>query len=207
MLLSNLGLKRSYRSSNDNMVKDFYNPVLSVAIKYKRAVGYFTISSLINASQGLSNLIENGGRVEIIASPKLSEDDINTINLGYKMKSDVVLDAMIREFNNIESENVKEKLNYIATLIADERLDIKIALMEDYGAYHEKFGIVEDAMNNKIMFTGSMNETSNGQYTNFESFVVFKSWDEEGNEYVKEYEESFNDLWENSFKNPVKFLK
>lgn len=197
MLLSNLGLKRSYRSSNDNMVKDFYNPVLSVAIRYKRAVGYFTISSLINASQGLSNLIENGGRVEIIASPKLSEDDINTINLGYKMKSDVVLDAMIREFNNIESENVKEKLNYIATLIADERLDIKIALMEDYGAYHEKFGIVEDAMNNKIMFTGSMNETSNGQYTNFESFVVFKSWDEEGNEYVKEYEESFNDLWEN----------
>ena len=27
MLLSNLGLKRSYRSSNDNMVKDFYNLV------------------------------------------------------------------------------------------------------------------------------------------------------------------------------------
>ena len=115
MLLSNLGLKRSYRSSNDNMVKDFYNPVLSVAIKYKRAVGYFTISSLINASQGLSNLIENGGRVEIIASPKLSEDDINTINLGYKMKSDVVLDAMIREFNNIESENVKEKFDIITS--------------------------------------------------------------------------------------------
>lgn len=197
MLLNELNIDRSYRSNKNNMVKDFYNPTLSVATHYKRAVGYFTVSSLINASQGLSNLISNGGNVEIIASPKLSEEDINTINLGYKMKSDVVLDAMIREFNNIESDNIKERLNYIATLIADGRLDIKIALMDDYGAYHEKFGIIEDAMNNKIMFTGSMNETANGQYSNFESFVVFKSWDSEGNEYVKEYEKDFNDLWEN----------
>ena len=197
MLLNELNIDRSYRSNKNNMVKDFYNPTLSVATHYKRAVGYFTVSSLINASQGLSNLISNGGNVEIIASPKLSEEDINTINLGYKMKSDVVLDAMIREFNNIESDNIKERLNYIATLIADGRLDIKIALMDDYGAYHEKFGIIEDAMNNKIMFTGSMNETATGQYSNFESFVVFKSWDLEGNEYVKEYEKDFNDLWEN----------
>ena len=197
MLLNELNIDRSYRSNKNNMVKDFYNPTLSVATHYKRAVGYFTVFSLINASQGLSNLISNGGNVEIIASPKLSEEDINTINLGYKMKSDVVLDAMIREFNNIESDNIKERLNYIATLIADGRLDIKIALMDDYGAYHEKFGIIEDAMNNKIMFTGSMNETANGQYSNFESFVVFKSWDSEGNEYVKEYEKDFNDLWEN----------
>ena len=197
MLLTDINFERSYRSNKNNMVKDFYNPVLSTAVYYKRAVGYFTVSSLINAAQGLSNLIENGGKVEIIASPKLSEDDINTINLGYKMKSDVILDAMIREFNNIESSNEKEKLNYIATLIADERLDIKIALMDDYGAYHEKFGIVEDGLNNKIMFTGSMNETSNGQYSNFESFVVFKSWEEEGNEYIKEYEKDFAELWEN----------
>ena len=48
------------------------------------------LSLLINTSQWLSNLIKNDGRVEIIASPELSEDDINTINLGYKMKSDVV---------------------------------------------------------------------------------------------------------------------
>ncbi len=197
MLLTDISIERSYRSSKNNMVKDFYNPLLSVATYYKRAVGYFTISSLVNASQGLSNLIENGGKVEIIASPKLSKEDIDTINLGYKMKSDVILDAMIREFNNIESENINEKLNYIATLIADDRLDIKIALMDDYGAYHEKFGIIEDAMHNKIMFTGSMNETNNGQYTNFESFVVFKSWNSDENEYVKEYDIDFTNLWDN----------
>lgn len=197
MALSDLNIKISYRSSEDNMVRDFYNPVLSEAIKYKRAVGYFTLASLINASQGLSNLISNGGIVEIIASPKLTKEDINTINMGYKMKEDVYLDAMIRELSDITSPVEKEKLNYIATLIADNRLDIKIAVMENYGAYHEKFGLVEDIDGNKIMFTGSMNETSNGQYTNFESFVVFKSWESRMSEYIDEYVENFADLWEN----------
>lgn len=197
MSLRDLNLKISYRSNKNNMVRDFYNPVLSEATIYKRAVGYFTISSLINASQGLSKLIENGGTVQIIASPKLSEEDIKTIELGYRMKEDVVLDALIREFNNIKSSNQGAKLNYIATLIADDRLDIKIALMEDYGAYHEKFGIVEDFEGNKIMFTGSMNETESGQYINFESFVVFKSWDESNKEYIDEFCNDFEELWEN----------
>lgn len=197
MSLRDLNLKISYRSSKDNMVKDFYNPVLSEAVKYRRAVGYFTLASLINASQGLSNLISNGGNVEIIASPKLTEEDINTINMGYKMKEDVYLDAMIREISDISSPVEKEKLNYIATLIADSRLDIKIAVMDNYGAYHEKFGLVEDLEGNKIMFTGSMNETSNGQYTNFESFVVFKSWESGMTEYIDEYVTNFIDLWEN----------
>ncbi|MDD4623794.1 MAG: DEAD/DEAH box helicase family protein [Bacilli bacterium] len=197
MQLNELNLKHSYRSNNDNMVQDFYNPVLSTAKSYKRAVGYFTISSLINAAQGLSNLIENGGKVQIIASPKLSEEDINTINLGYKMKDDVVLDAMIREINNIKSTIEEERLNYIATLIADNRLDIKIAVMDDYGAYHEKFGLVEDIDGNMIMFTGSMNETNSGQQANFESFVVFKSWVENERDFLKEYVYNFENLWEN----------
>lgn len=198
MSLKDINIDLAYRSDDNDMVKDFYNPVLSEAKIYKRAVGYFTVSSLINAAQGLSNMIENGGKVEIIASPKLSKEDIDTISLGYKMKDDVVLDALIREFNDIKSEKITERLNYIATLIADDRLDIKIALMDYYGAYHEKFGIVEDHYNNKILFTGSMNETENGQYVNFESFVVFKSWDSGVVEYINRFDNYFNELWENN---------
>ena len=197
MLLIDLNIKQSYRSNSDSMINDFYNPVLSTANSYKRAVGYFTLTSLINASQGLSNLIENGGIVRIIASPKLNADDINTIELGYKMKNDVMLDAMIRELSNIKAEEQRERLNYLATLIADDRLDIKIAIMDEYGAYHEKFGLITDALGNEILFTGSMNETDNGQNTNFESFVVFKSWNENQKSYIEEYEQNFDNLWNN----------
>ncbi len=154
MSLKELDLKYSYRSNVDNMVKDFYNPTLSTSIVYKRAVGYFTLNSLVNAAQGLSNLIKNGGCVKIIASPKLTEEDIKVINTGYKMKEDVYLDAIIRELSNITSPLEEERLNYIATLIADNRLDIKIAIMENNGAYHEKFGLMEDIEGNRIMFTG-----------------------------------------------------
>ena len=42
MLLTDINFDRKYRSDKNNMVKDFYNPVLSVATNYKRAVGYFT---------------------------------------------------------------------------------------------------------------------------------------------------------------------
>lgn len=193
-----LNLEKSYRTNKNNIVKDFYNPVLSNAIIYKRAVGYFTISSLINAAQGLHQLIKNGGKVQIVASPVLTEEDVKVIEKGYKMKEDVVLNALIREFNDITSNYVLEKLNYIATLIADDRLEIKIALMDDYGAYHEKFGIVEDKDSNIILFTGSMNETYRGQFINFESFVVFKSWENNQYPYIEEFESDFDSLWNNS---------
>ena len=201
MLLNELNLLNSYRSNKNDMVKDFYNPVLSSAVSYKRAVGFFTVSSLISVSQGLEKLIENGGNVEIVASPVLNKEEIEVIETGYKMREDVFLNALIREFNNIESDEIKEKLNYIATLIADNRLDIKIAIMDKYAAYHEKFGIVEDILGNKILFTGSMNETEKGITKNFESFVIFESWKDNQNEYIKEFEENFEDLWNNKTNN------
>lgn len=197
-MLRDIDFKRSYRSNVDCMINDFYLPIFENAITYKRAVGYFTISSLINTAQGLSKFIKSGGTIKIVASPKLDSEDIKTISLGYRMKEDVIVDSMIREISNLESEQDKMKLNYIATLIADNRLEIKIAVMEDYGAYHEKFGIVEDINGDKIVFTGSMNETNFGQRSNFESFVLFKSWESsESLEYVDEYEENFVKLWEN----------
>ena len=60
MSFKELNLEKSYRSNKNNMVKDFYNPVLSTAVLYKRAVGYFSVASLINVSKGLYQLIKKG---------------------------------------------------------------------------------------------------------------------------------------------------
>ena len=60
--------------------------------------------------------------------------------------------------------------------------------------YHEKVGIVEDKNRNKIVFTGSLNETSNAFYNNYESIVVFASW-EESKEYADEMQKDFDLLW------------
>lgn len=196
--LKDLNLKISYRHDRDNMIDDFYNPVLATAKTYQRAVGYFTISSLINMAQGLSELIKNGGKVFIVTSPKLDENDISVIESGIKMKEDVYLDVMIRELSDINSKSYKKQLNYIATLIADDRLEIKIAVRSNHGAFHEKFGIIEDQVGNKISFIGSMNETYRGQVDNFESIAIFKSWGaQDHQEMVKEHEANFENLWSN----------
>lgn len=40
MALTDLSLKREYRSYKNNVVKEFYIPVLKEAILYRRAVGF-----------------------------------------------------------------------------------------------------------------------------------------------------------------------
>ena len=60
-MLRELNLKAVYRSESDNILKDFYIPALSVAVKYDRAVGFFSASMLSYAAQGLSTFIDNNG--------------------------------------------------------------------------------------------------------------------------------------------------
>ena len=71
---------------NDNVALDFLVPLLENAKLYRRAVGYFSTTSLEMLSVGLAAMERNGGKIEVICSPKLSKEDIEAINLGYKTK-------------------------------------------------------------------------------------------------------------------------
>jgi hypothetical protein len=76
----------------------------------------------------------------------------------------------------------RERLSFIAWLIAEGQLDIKIALVEvddNFGIYHEKIGIFSDESNNHVVFTGSANESIGGLVSNFESIDVYRSWCDE----------------------------
>lgn len=47
MGLQDTTIKNEYRSLIDNVVQDFYLPLLKEATTYKRAVGFFSSSSLV----------------------------------------------------------------------------------------------------------------------------------------------------------------
>lgn len=81
-----LELKTEYRSRRDNVIKDFYNPVLSRAVIYKRAVGFFSSSALVALSAGICGLVKNGGSIQMIASPRLSTEDLAAINDGFAQR-------------------------------------------------------------------------------------------------------------------------
>jgi hypothetical protein len=79
-------------------------------------------------------------------------------------------------------------------------LKIKLALrIDDLGAvtrgiYHEKVGVFTDTEGDHVAFNGSANETAGGFMENFESFDVFRSWNDP-EQRVNEKIANFEDLW------------
>ena len=95
MSLRDIDLKPEYRSRLDNVIKDFYNPVLKESILYKRAVGFFSSSALLALSAGIGGLIENGGNIQLIASPRLLPEDVEAINDGLRRKDEVIKEVLL----------------------------------------------------------------------------------------------------------------
>ena len=97
MSFQDIELKPEYRSRLDNVIRDFYNPVLKQAITYRRAVGFFSSSALLSLTAGICGLIDNGGQIQVIASPRLSPEDIEAINDGIRRRDEVIKEALLRE--------------------------------------------------------------------------------------------------------------
>lgn len=200
MSFLDLNLKSEYRSLRENVIKNFYNPVLNEAVLYKRAVGFFSSSALIAISGGICGLIKNDGKIYMIASPRLSEADLDAINAGFKRREEIMKNALFRELQTPQNIFEENRLNLLSNLIAVGKLDFKIAFLEEnnsVGMFHEKLGIIYDAEGNKIAFAGSMNESANAFQKNYESIDIFTSWTHDADRVANKIS-AFDSLWNNS---------
>lgn len=200
MSLRDVPVRKEYRNLNCDVANDFYIPVLKEAVLYKRAVGFFNSSALYEIAVGLRHIAESNGKILLIVSPSLSDEDVKSIQLGYRMRDEIVTEAIVREIPEPQSEAETLKLNLLANLIACGVLDIKVAYKPDdsrFGIFHEKIGIIEDDFGNRIAFTGSMNETYSGLFLNYESIDVFCSWVKGDMDRVEIKDEAFSRLWNN----------
>lgn len=200
MSLKDVELKKEYRSLLDNVVQDFYIPLLKDATLYQRAVGFFSSSSLVEISKGIAAMAEAGGKIQIVASPYLSDEDIEAIKKGYADRDKIIEGALIASLSDEHIDYYSmERLNLLANLIATGVLDIRIAYTEDskgIGMYHEKMGIITDAEGNHVAFSGSMNESATAMLVNYETIDVFRSWgDESEQERVTLKQNAFFSIW------------
>ena len=183
MSLKDSCIKSEYRSLIDNVVQDFYVPLLKEAVTYRRAVGFFSSSSLVDISKGIAAIAKRRGKIQLVASPYLSDEDIEAIRNGYEKRNVIIENALLSQLSDENMDFYSmERLNLLANLIAEGILDIRIAYTEDdrgIGMYHEKMGIIEDAEGNKVAFSGSMNESSTAMSINYETIDVFRSWGDE----------------------------
>lgn len=204
MSFQSLNIQQEYRSPQNNIVTEFYIPVLEKAVSYKRSVGYFSSTSLVQITKGILGLIKNGGTIDLVASPYLSKEDEEAIRVGYENRTKIIENALNRSLQeDIKNPFSQERLNLLACLIEKGILNIKIAFTENekektIGMYHEKLGLMEDASGNKIAFSGSMNESYNAMVNNYETVDVFCSWKSESEKTrVLQKEEAFSKIWGN----------
>ncbi len=200
MSLKDIQIKHEYRSVKDNMAAEFYIPLLEEAVDYKRAVGFFSSTALVEISKGISQLIKNGGKMQLICSPYLSDEDVEAMREGYKKKSEIIENSLFNELEDARDWIEESRLNLVANLISDGLLDIRIALTEKHGElgmYHEKMGVITDKDNNKVAFSGSMNESYTAMNINYEAIDVFKSW-RDIDDRVATKEQVFNNIWTGS---------
>ena len=195
-------IKSEYRSLIDDMVRDFYIPCLENAVSYRRAVGFFSSSSLVEVSQGIAKMAQNGGKIRIVASPYLSDEDIEAIKTGYENRKEVIEQALLRQLHDPVNYYASERMNMLANLVADGILDIRIAYTMDrsgMGMYHEKMGIIEDDEGNVIAFSGSNNESATAMSINYETMDVFRNWgDSSEKERVQLKCNAFHSIWNNN---------
>lgn len=197
--LRSLTLSDRYRSDQEDVVANFFVPAFTVASSYSRAVGYFTSTSLALYARGIETFAERGGTMRLIASPHLNEDDVIDIERGYDVR-EVIERATLRELELESPDTVLDGLGMLGRLIAEGRLDIKLAFVEQdgrVGIYHEKIGIFRDDLGDLVGFTGSSNETYGGLMANFESVEVYRGWVAGDGTRALRLESDFQALWSN----------
>lgn len=197
-------IQDEYRSDSSDLIQSFYIPCLEQSILYRRAVGFFSSTSMAVAAKGLTALIRSGGKMQLVASPYLSQEDTEAIEAGLRHRDDVITQALLRELDQKFEEIVKDRLACLAWLIRQEVLEIKLAIAQNLrrpGIYHEKLGIFSDADGNIVTFTGSANESSSALIDNFECIDVFCSWQLEDQKRVLKKVENFQHLWDNNTNN------
>lgn len=204
----NISVSRVIETSETDFINEFYNPLLSNAVEYKRGVGYFTTNWLESAARGLVDLAESGGKAKWITSPILEEADWQAIKRGDEARRNPeVKQALKTTVDSLEEELTSDTRNAIAWMVADGLLEIQFAVPHGdlEGIFHDKFGIVTDRSGRRVAFHGSQND-SQQSFQNYEAYTVDCDWiSEREKEAVDIHEARFDELWENKKSNVTTF--
>jgi hypothetical protein len=73
-------------TSGADLSRDFFYPALSKAIRYDRAVGYFSSGWLRANARGMLRFANNGGKGRWVTSPILAEEDWAALLSGFRRK-------------------------------------------------------------------------------------------------------------------------
>lgn len=206
MGLTEISLKETYDSDEDDILNDFYIPALSESVKYDRLAGYFSSTTLAASARGMAQFLRNGGKMRLVTSVQISSEDQKAIREGLTTPESVITRTMEKDLEVVDSLK-KDHVGALAWMLAKETLEIKIVVplsvdglfhtgeLDHSSIYHQKVGILHDEIGNIITFSGSVNETGKAWYDNVEEFKVFCSWKDGQDKYGSEDVKRFEKFW------------
>jgi superfamily II DNA or RNA helicase len=203
MTFKDIEVAYSYETGRDDLVNEFYVPILAESVKYDRIAGFFTSASLAIAARGIAGLIRNNGKMRIISCPRFDEKDVNVIEKVIETPDEYLSKHLLKDIESIEDNFQRDHLQALGWMLANGYLEIKIAIvkqkcgdgMDFESLFHQKIGIMTDVVGNSLSFSGSINETASGWLTNIEEFKVFKSWELGQDSYLDEDINRFEEFW------------
>ena len=189
---------RGLYSTSDNLIENFYIPVLSAATRVDRSAGFFNSSSLSLAARGLARFIANGGQMRLLVGCDLRREDVEAIERGTTSLEAITQAKLVSLFQEPKDEVEQMRLEALAWMIAVGTLTIRVGLPRgEEGYFHVKHGIATDGQGHRIAWQGSNNETLSGWVKNYEELWVSPSWEGGWTEQqVRETEKSFRQIWE-----------
>lgn len=202
-MFKELEIKQVYSSVNDDLLNDFYIPVLSKSKRYDRIAGFFSSKSLVYASQGMAEFFSGGGTYRLITGTIFEPQDFAAIRAAGGDYNQFLEERLNFDPKHFVDEIEMDYLKVFAFLLQSNRLEIKVAIMPEgeTGLFHEKIGIFTDSRGDLISFSGSINETAAGWGRNVEEFKVFRGWDAGEKKYLDRDISKFESYWSGNINN------
>lgn len=189
-MLTDHSFAPSYSSEVDDLAAELYLPAMRESQTYDRISGFFSSAVLSIAWPALRPFVEgNAGRIRLLCSPRLAEEDAAGIVSGYTARNEAALVAQLRaELDAMLAEpQMRRCAQLLTALIASGVVDIRLATVAHSAVassrrmFHDKVGVFADHAGNRVGFRGTFNETYLGlaRDGNVESVDVWTSWEGE----------------------------
>jgi superfamily II DNA or RNA helicase len=204
-----------YNTNDNDLVVEFYTPILGVAQYYDRATGSFSIAGVKALAKPLVPFVRNALRtgstppvMRVVASHDISELDYDQINRGYENREKTPEDQLIAILDSLKKssdQELLEAIKHIGTMVQLGLLDIKIGIPSNKltGMFHRKAGVFRDFHGNVITFEGSQNFTrrGDGSEVNLEGLVAFCTHDPAITSFKEAHMRFFDSLWNDKLEN------
>lgn len=171
---------KGYYYGGEDILRDAFIPALQDSAQYDRITGDYSSLAIAVLNPGLTELVDRGGSIRIIAGLGVTEEDAKAIRRGEQ--NDVVADRF--SWDAVKFGDRSAVREALAWLVSEEILKFRIGAVADDGEvltreeaeWHQKVALFTDENEDTVSIVGSPNESFKALERNRESITLSREW-------------------------------